>query len=398
MSHLALVDEKDFKDVYCVHLLLGPACNMNCRHCSQVPVKNNKIFSIVSPGVKQFLGQYIGWAVNTKFVNKPQHIVKFYGGEPLLHWDLIKKIVLEYTEKYDILKNNNFRFLIISNGLLLSQEIVDFCNQYDVRFTLSYDAPNTFAVRGFVPDSVVDLFNKIKHRMVSCGFDACNTDYYTAYKCYAKKFPNTYVNLTFGLILTFDVPKDVYDFDFNKVRNDFKKLRIAIQLGKSKFLKMFVYRRISYLKNPQLNSYFLENNIKPCFSGKYHINVTLDGNIVSCHNCMEKVGTVYNSLEEIYQTCFDLFKKAESNYCKHCEHRDVCTGGCYISIRDEDGDFMHCKLFRRRILTEFKSEMIKLSQPLSEEDKKWFEIEDKKSDEIVEKFMLPATERVHLKL
>ena len=52
----------------------------------------------------------------------------FFGGEPLMNWDVVKELVL-YAREQEKLYNKNFRFTITTNGLLLTDDKIDFINR-----------------------------------------------------------------------------------------------------------------------------------------------------------------------------------------------------------------------------------------------------------------------------
>lgn len=62
----------------------------------------------------------------------------FFGGEPLLNWDVCKKLV-EYGRSIEKKYNKNFRFTVTTNGVLLNDEIMDFCNKEMGNVVLSLD-------------------------------------------------------------------------------------------------------------------------------------------------------------------------------------------------------------------------------------------------------------------
>ena len=63
--------------------------------------------------------------------------VDFFGGEPLLNFDVVKQTV-EYARSLENKYNKNFRFTITTNGLLLDDDKIDFINKemYDVVLSL----------------------------------------------------------------------------------------------------------------------------------------------------------------------------------------------------------------------------------------------------------------------
>ena len=62
----------------------------------------------------------------------------FFGGEPLMNFDVVKQVV-EYAREQEKLHNKNFRFTITTNGLLLDDEKIDFINREMSNVVLSLD-------------------------------------------------------------------------------------------------------------------------------------------------------------------------------------------------------------------------------------------------------------------
>ena len=64
--------------------------------------------------------------------------VDFFGGEPLMNFDVVKEIVA-YGRSKEKAANKNFRFTLTTNGMLLNDEVIDFCNREISNVVLSLD-------------------------------------------------------------------------------------------------------------------------------------------------------------------------------------------------------------------------------------------------------------------
>ncbi|MDR1330419.1 MAG: radical SAM protein, partial [Oscillospiraceae bacterium] len=64
--------------------------------------------------------------------------VDFFGGEPLLNWDVVKKTIM-YAREIEGARGKNFRFTLTTNGVLLDDEVTDFCNREISNVVLSLD-------------------------------------------------------------------------------------------------------------------------------------------------------------------------------------------------------------------------------------------------------------------
>ena len=54
--------------------------------------------------------------------------VDFFGGEPLMNWQVVKDLVA-YGREQEKIHNKKFRFTLTTNGVLLNDEVMEFCNK-----------------------------------------------------------------------------------------------------------------------------------------------------------------------------------------------------------------------------------------------------------------------------
>lgn len=375
----AIKNATTFWDNPYLFVMLGPQCNMACRHCSQIPYKKaEQIKDEISDDTMQLIDSYIRYYQNRtgEFKNA---LIAFWGGEALLHWDTIKTIVKHFTEKYNMWHTDGkVMFAISSNGLLVTDEVVDFCNKYNVQFNLSFDTPYPFAVRGYISEEQVYKTMKMKNLCVLGSLNAINCDLYAALCCMRAKFNTVYrLFFNFQLLYTSELPQDILAFDFAKVRKGLKMCRIAIQLG-DKFFGESVWPLLRNMKYPELRVFTLDKyNLRHCVPGARYLTITLDGKVVRCHNDARIVlGDMNESLDDLFAKgltiCQKMQGKLQTEKCRTCEHNDLCPGGCMMGMRNKDGTYRACDLYTKPIFTILKEEMLQLSKPLTEEDKLWY--------------------------
>ena len=112
----------------CVPLNLD--CNLHCKYCYRDKEKLDKIPAFTDD-MKEYLGK-----LRPSFCEA----VIASGGEPLLHFDKVKEL-FSYVPK-DVHKK------IMSNGSLITQEIVDYMNENEIELHLSHDGKKTRFLRG----------------------------------------------------------------------------------------------------------------------------------------------------------------------------------------------------------------------------------------------------------
>lgn len=131
---------KNFRSKYPTNLriVLGHACNFRCKYCSQAHTKKSDISEEKIQSFMDSIKQTIGFD-NLK-------IVQFWGGEPLLYWDEIVKLMDALREVHP-----GVGFSLVTNGSLITDEIADhILNDHAFGFILSHDGPGQ-ALRGIDP-------------------------------------------------------------------------------------------------------------------------------------------------------------------------------------------------------------------------------------------------------
>ena len=116
----------------CLHI--AHTCNLNCEYCfaSQGKYHGDRALMSFEVGKRaiDFLVENSGSRVNLE--------VDFFGGEPLMNFDVVKQIVA-YARSIEKEKNKNFRFTITTNGLLLDSENTEYINREMSNVVLSLD-------------------------------------------------------------------------------------------------------------------------------------------------------------------------------------------------------------------------------------------------------------------
>ncbi len=147
----ALVDAEELftKDVYenyimdfkkrptvvkalCLHI--AHDCNLACRYCfaEEGEYHGRRALMSFEVGKKalDFLIANSGQRRNLE--------VDFFGGEPLMNWQVVKDLVA-YGREQEKLHDKKFRFTLTTNGVLLNDEVMEFCNREMGNVVLSID-------------------------------------------------------------------------------------------------------------------------------------------------------------------------------------------------------------------------------------------------------------------
>ncbi len=116
----------------CLHV--AHSCNLNCSYCfaSQGRFHGERALMSFETGKRaiDFLVENSGSRRNLE--------VDFFGGEPLLNWEVVKQIVA-YARSIEKEKGKNFRFTLTTNGMLVDDEVIAFSNREMHNVVLSLD-------------------------------------------------------------------------------------------------------------------------------------------------------------------------------------------------------------------------------------------------------------------
>ena len=116
----------------CLHI--AHDCNLACRYCfaEEGEYHGRRALMSFETG-KKALDFLIANSGNRRNLE-----VDFFGGEPLMNWQVVKDLVA-YGREQEKIHNKNFRFTLTTNGVLLNDEIMEFCNREMSNVVLSLD-------------------------------------------------------------------------------------------------------------------------------------------------------------------------------------------------------------------------------------------------------------------
>lgn len=326
-----------------IFLMMGAACNFHCRHCIQHPATMPAGGVAVSERVYRYVEHLA--AIRPPEIGKLS--LMFWGGEPLVYWDTIKAVVERLGGKAN--------YSIISNGALLDDEKVEYLNAHGIHFCLSNDGPGTAKVRGcnmLEDEAFRERFLRLNNLSIDAIIHAHNQDYQALVEYLHERAPRVYINVE-PLSCTWDMPADLYAFDFAKYRASVRKLcerakkdieggeqtaEVSLVRGYADQIMRRINRELKGKPTP-----FLPRPV--CTQVRHHINLDCEGNVYACHNFGDRLGTVeddYYDLLARYDARFELPKE-----CETCEALYFCRGGCPYS-KGQPGKAATCEMARIR--------------------------------------------------
>lgn len=344
----------------CLHI--AHACNLSCKYCfAEEGLYHGKKAELMPYEVgKQALDFLVSNSGNRRNLE-----VDFFGGEPLLNFDVVKQLVA-YGRELEKTHDKHFRFTLTTNGVLLNDEIMEFANREMDNVVLSIDGrkeihdmmrpfqrgdgsydiilpkfkkfadsrgQQKYYARGTFTHNNLDFSEDVLH-LADLGFKqisvepvvAQSTDDYALQEEDLPKLFEEYDKLAAEMVKRHGTDKDFTFFHF----------MIDLEGGPC------VYKRLS-----------------GCGSGTEYMAVTPSGELYPCHQFVGtegfKMGDVWTGITNTeMQTQFKGCNVYSRPACKDCFAKFYCSGGCAANAYNFTGDIrgnyaLGCELQKKRI-------------------------------------------------
>lgn len=356
---------QEFKDretvvkALCLHI--AHDCNLACKYCFAEEGEYHGRRAIMSYEVGKkaldFLVKNSGNRVNLE--------VDFFGGEPLMNWQVVKDLVA-YGRSLEEPYHKKFRFTLTTNGVLLNDEILEFANKEMANIVLSIDG------RKEVHDHMRP------HRGGQGSYDEIVPKYIKVAE--SRNQMNYYVRGTFTHH-NLDFSRDVLhlaDLGFKQIsvepvvadeKEDYaiKEEDIPVILEQYDELAKEIIQRKKAGQGFNFFHFMIDLEGGPCVakrlsgcgSGTEYLAVTPWGDFYPCHQFvgMEQFlmgnvdeGIVNTAIRDEFKTC-NVYAKEK---CKNCFAKFYCSGGCAANSYNFHGSIndaydIGCELQRKRI-------------------------------------------------
>ena len=343
----------------CLHI--AHDCNLACRYCfaEEGEYHGRRALMSFEVGKKalDFLIQNSG--------NRRNLEVDFFGGEPLMNWQVVKDLVA-YGREQEKLYNKHFRFTVTTNGVLLNDEIQEFINREMDNVVLSLDGRKEVndAMRPFRSgkgsyDLIVPKFQKLAESRnqekyyVRGTFTRNNLDF--------SKDILHFADLGFKQVSVEPVvgdetdPYAIREEDLPVILEEYDKLaKIMIQREKEGKGFNFFHFMIDLDGGP-----CVAKRLSGCGSGTEYLAVTPWGDLYPCHQFVGqeefKMGTVEEGvtrpqIADEFRSC-SVYSKEK---CRKCFAKFYCSGGCMANSHHFHGTIhdtydVGCEMERKRV-------------------------------------------------
>ena len=343
----------------CLHI--AHDCNLACQYCfaEEGEYHGRRALMSFEVGKKalDFLVAHSGNRINLE--------VDFFGGEPLMNWQVVKDLVA-YGRSLEEPHHKKFRFTLTTNGVLLNDEILEFCNKEMANVVLSIDGRKEVhdRMRPFRGgqgsyDLIVPKFQKVAESRNQMNYYVRGT--FTHHNLDFSKDVLHLADLGFKQISVEPVvakPEDHYaiqEEDLPVLMEEYDKLaKEIIRYRKEGKGFNFFHFMIDLEGGP-----CVAKRLSGCGSGTEYLAVTPWGDLYPCHQFVGNEEFLMGNVEEgIVRTdirdCFKECNVYAKDKCKKCFAKFYCSGGCAANSYDFHGSIndaydIGCELQRKRV-------------------------------------------------
>ena len=343
----------------CLHI--AHTCNLNCSYCFASQGKYHGERAVMSFEVGKraldFLIENSGTRHNLE--------VDFFGGEPLMNFDVVKQLVA-YARSIEKEKGKNFRFTLTTNGVLVDDDVIEWANRECANVVLSLDGRKEVHDRFRVDfagngswEKIVPKFQKFvearggKEYYMRGTFTHANPDFLEDIK--------QMLDLGFNELSMEPVvcakgdPSALTDEDMEIVMKQYEDLA-TLMLKRDEEGRPFTFYHymIDLTGGP-----CIYKRISGCGSGTEYMAVTPWGDLYPCHQFVGeerfKLGDIWSGVTNTeVQGEFAACNVYAHPECRDCWARLYCSGGCAANAYHATGSVTGvyqdgCKLFRKRM-------------------------------------------------
>lgn len=343
----------------CFHI--AHDCNLACKYCFAEEGEYHGRRALMSYEVgKKALDFLIASSGNRRNLE-----VDFFGGEPLMNWQVVKDLVA-YGRQQEKLHDKHFRFTVTTNGVLLNDEIQEFINQEMDNVVLSLDGRREVndAMRPFRNgkgsyDLIVPKFQKLA--------DSRNQERYYVRGTFTRNnldFSNDvlhFADLGFKQMSIEPVvgdesdPYAIREEDIPKICEEYDRLaKLMIEREREGEGFNFFHFMIDLEGGPCVSK-----RLSGCGSGTEYLAVTPWGDLYPCHQFVGREEFLMGNVDEgiTHPEIADEFRGCSvysKEKCRSCFAKFYCSGGCMANAYNFHGTIheaydIGCEMQRKRV-------------------------------------------------
>jgi uncharacterized protein len=343
----------------CLHI--AHDCNLSCRYCFAGKGEYNGDAALMSFEVgKKAIDFLVANSGNRRNLE-----VDFFGGEPLMNFEVVKQIV-EYGRSLEEEHDKRFRFTLTTNGILLNDDIMEFVNREMSNLVLSIDGRREVNDRMRPTRNGKSSYDVILPKFLKAAESRNQTNYYVrgTFTHYNTDFVKDVLHLAdlgFEQISVEPVvsppsePYAITEEDVPVICEGYDELakEMLLREEEGKGFNFFHYM-IDLEGGP-----CVAKRLSGCGSGTEYLAVTPWGDLYPCHQFVGNEDFLLGNLDEGIKrddivADFKLCNVYSKPKCRDCFARFFCSGGCAANAYNFHGSIneaydIGCKLQQKRV-------------------------------------------------
>lgn len=344
----------------CFHM--AHDCNMECSYCfagkGSFGGKKSLMSREVAFGGVDFIIKNSGSRKNCE--------VDFFGGEPLLNFQVIKDTV-DYARKKGRESGKEFKFTLTTNGLLLNQGVQDYANQQGFSVVLSLDGRKEVNDRVRVLKNGASSYDRLVPKYQKFVEERNHREYYlrgtfTAYNQDFSEDLKHLVSLGFKqislepVVAPAEAPYALKEEHLPQLFRQYEQIaRFYLESEGTERSFSFFHFNLDLSRGP-----CIKKRLAGCGAGTEYLALSPEGHLYPCHQFVGDkdflMGDVTQSME-YDRNIYDRFLKVDINSkedCRSCWAKFYCGGGCHANAHHFHGDIykpytLGCQLEKKRL-------------------------------------------------
>lgn len=334
-----------FEKPRCLGLVLTDSCNFRCKYCANSDKykyakgysKNVMSLEVLEAAIKMYVEKY---SKAVKYDPNLSFGVMFYGGEPLLEFDLIERAVSLVTDYYKI---ENPIFTITTNGYLIDEKVIRFFKKYNFDVNISMDGYKEIHNKNRVTvnnkptyDVVIDNFIRIKKELgdkvgIITTFDT-QVSPKRLYEYYSK---NSLIAESLRRVASVNnVNTNYYDMisSYKFYDKELNEIYAIIKKGiNNNFLTQFYSNKFLGVSK---RKEFYDSLYSCCSPISSKLTVSANGKLHICEKVNEKypIGDVWMGID--YQKAYEYYANIigiRKEWCSECVYHNICNP-CFAQL------------------------------------------------------------------
>ena len=356
-----VVGEEPIVKALCLNI--AHDCNLACKYCfaSQGDyggVKRELMSFDVAKKAVDFLIEKSGTRQHCE--------IDFFGGEPLLNWDVVKQTV-EYIESVQDKHNKIFKLTLTTNGVLLTQDKIDYVNEHNMSLVLSLDGREEVHNAMRPTAGGTNSYQSVAKNLVNAVKQRDGREYYVRGTYTHKNLDFTkdvlamsdlgFEHLSMEPVVGEDGDYVLREEDLPILEKEYEKLaEIYLERQKEGWGEKFnfFHFRMDLYRGP-----CMAKRLRGCGAGHEYMAIVPNGDIYPCHQFVGRDGYVLGNVNEGLKN-LDIPREFRNTHvftkptCAECWAKFFCSGGCHANNETFGGSIkepyeLGCKLQKKRI-------------------------------------------------